>query len=470
MEAKPKAARGPNPLGQAPIGGLIRQFAIPSIISLLVSAAYNITDQIFIGNIVGMLGNAATNVAFPVVSLGVALAQLAGVGTSANFNLNLGRKKREEAENYLGTGLVLMLLLGILLGGLVLIFKTPILILCGATETVLPYGQTYLGITALGLPFHLMGTSGTILIRADGSPKYSMACAVSGAGLNVFLDWLFMVVYHWGIQGAAWATVISQLVSFLLCVGYLPRFKGAKITRSMLGLRKSYAINICKLGVANFLNHIVMMTINIVLNNMLTHYGALSIYGSDIPLAVSGVIAKVQTIVVAFTVGLAHGCQPIFSFNMGAKNYGRVRETYHKAIVVAMAMSLVAFALFQLFPRQIAGIFGSGDPLYYEFAEKYFRIYLFMICVTGVQPLSVNYFTSVGNVRQGTFLSVARQGFFLLPLLVILPLIWGMNGILFAGPIAECGSCLLAVTLVRKSFRELRALEQEAARTEAEDV
>lgn len=452
---------GENPLGTAPVAGLIRKFAVPSIISMLVAAAYNITDQIFIGHVVGMLGNAATNVAFPLTTLTTAFAQLIGVGTAANFNINLGAKKKDEARKYIGTGLTLMSIVGILLMGIVLVFKTPILMLCGATEQVLPYAQLYLGITTFGLPFLLFTNAGSILIRADGSPSYSMSCTVVGAVLNVFLDWMFMFVFKWGIQGAAAATVIGQIVSFLLCVCYFPRFKTLKIERGMLGLKLGYMIRIAKLGTSNFINHTIMMLVNIVMNNTLTHYGALSVYGSDIPLAVSGVIAKLNSILAAFAVGLAQGCQPILGFNMGARKYGRVKETYKKAVSAAVVISIAAFLLFQIFPRQITGIFGSGDELYFEFAERYLRIFMMMVCVYGVQPVSVNYFTSIGNVRQGILLSLSRQGIFLIPLLILLPMQFGIDGALYAGPIADALACVLSLSLVAWNFKKLTKMQAE---------
>ena len=272
-----------NPLGYAPIPALIRKFAIPSMISLLVGAAYNITDQIFIGHVVGMLGNAATNVAFPTATLTTALAQLTGVGTAANFNLCMGAKNQSDAEKYIGTGLTMSVLLGLLLSGLILLFRMPVLLLCGATEAVLPYAYSYLSITAFGLPFLLFTNASSMLIRADGSPTYSMVCNVSGAILNIFLDWLFMMEFHWGIQGAAAATVTGQVISACLCIGYFPRFRAFPIKRALLRLRPSYIVQIAKLGTSNFINHTVMTLVNIVLNNTLTYYGALSIYGSDIP-------------------------------------------------------------------------------------------------------------------------------------------------------------------------------------------
>lgn len=447
-----------NPLGFAPIGGLIRKFAIPSIVSLLVSAAYNITDQIFIGNVVGMLGNAATNVSFPVTTLINALAQLIGVGAAANFNIAMGAKRYGDANRFVGTGLTLMSICGVLLMCVVLLLKTPLLLLFGATESSLPYAELYLGITALGIPFLLFTQSGSQLVRADGSPSYSMICTAAGAVLNVFLDWLFMFVFGWGIQGAAAATVIGQAVSFVLCVRYFPRFKSFKIKLSSLRVNPAYTINIAKLGASNCLNQIILMTVNIVMNNTLTYYGALAAYGSDIPLAVAGVISKLSSILTAFAVGLAQGCQPILGFNMGAKNYARAKETYKKAVSAALVISFLFFLSFQLFPRQITSIFGSGDELYFEFAERYLRVFMMMVCVFVVQPLSVNYFSGIGNVRQGIFLSVSRQGLLLLPLLIILPRFFGLDGVLYSGPIADALACVLSLTLVFRSFKKLDAL------------
>ncbi len=444
-----------NPLGYAPIVGLLRKFAIPSIISMLVNAAYNITDQIFIGHVVGMLGNAATNVAFPIVTLTVAFSQLVGIGTASNFNISLGAKEEEKAKHFIGTGLTLMAVAGVLIMCIVILFKTPILMLCGATENVLPYSQLYLGITAFGIPFLLFSSASSHLIRADGSPTYSMSCTVVGAVLNIFLDWLFMFIFKWGIQGAAVATITGQIVSFLLCLYYYTKFKTFKIKIEMLGIKLEYIIKIAKLGTSNFINQVIMMLVNIIMNNTLTHYGALSIYGSDIPLAVSGVIAKLNSILSSFSVGLAQGSQPILGFNMGAKNYNRVKETYKTALTFALTISVVAFLLFQLFPRQIVSIFGSGDELYFQFAERYMRIFMMMVCVFGVQPLTVNYFTGIGNVRQGIMISLSRQGFFLVPLLILLPMIFGIDGVLYAGPIADFLACVLSLTMVFLNFKQL---------------
>lgn len=371
----------------------------------------------------------------------------------------MGAKKTDDAAGFIGTGFTLMSICGLLLMSVVLLFKTPILLLCGATENVLPLAEPYLGITALGLPFLLFTQAGSYFIRADGSPNYSMIATVTGAVLNVFLDWLFMFVFGWGIQGAA-ATVTGQIVSFVICIRYFPHFKTFKIKAETLRIRLKYTIAIAKLGTSNFINQIILMVVNIVMNNTLTYYGALTVYGSDIPLAVSGVIAKLNSILTAFSVGIAQGCQPILGYNMGAKNYARIKETYKKAFVAALAVSILTFLSFQLFPRQIVSIFGAGDELYFKFAERYLRIFMMMVCVFGIQPLTVNYFTGIGDARRGILLSMSKQGFFLLPLLIMLPMVFGLDGVLYAGPIADALAFVLSILLVTRSFKRLTALQQ----------
>ncbi len=457
-------ASAENPLGYAPIPGLILKYAIPSIVSMLIAAAYNITDQIFIGHIVGILGNAATNVAFPITTLSTAVAQLIGIGTAANFNINIGAKKPDEAAKYIGTGLMLLSVFGPVLLVAVLLYKTPILLLCGATDRVLPLAQMYLGITAFGLPFLLFTQAGSNFIRADGKPAYAMVAASSGALINVFLDWLFMFVFKWGIQGAASATAIGQVVSFVLVISYFPRFKTVKIHLALLRIRLKYAAAIVKLGTSNFINHIIMMMVNIVMNNTLTHYGMQSVYGSEIPLAVSGVVAKVNSILGAFSVGIAQGCQPIHGFNKGAGNYARLKKTYKMAFAGSIGFSVLAFLAFQLFPRQITSVFGVGNELYFEFAEKYLRIFMMMVCIYAIQPLTVNYFTAIGDAKRGIILSVSRQGLFLLPMLIVLPRFLGLNGVLYAGPIADTLAGILSVTLIVLNFKKLTVLEQTPVR------
>ena len=317
-----------NPLATEKVERLILKFSIPAIISMLVSSLYNIVDQIFIGQGVGLLGNAATNIAFPITIICTATALLLGIGSASNFNLSSGAGEQECACRYAGTGLVMLMLCGVTIAVIVLLFLDPLLHVFGVTKDVLPYAQDYTGITAFGIPFLILTTGGNHLIRADRSPTYSMTCMLTGAIINTILDPLFIFGFHWGIKGAAWATVIGQIASGCLVIVYFVRFKKMGLTVEMLKPRGMYIKGILTLGMASCINQIAMAIVQIVLNNTLRYYGSLSVYGSDIPLACVGVIAKVNMVFMAICIGLAQGCQPIWGFNYGAGNYVRVRHTY----------------------------------------------------------------------------------------------------------------------------------------------
>lgn len=444
-----------NPLGTAPLIPLIAGYAIPSIISMLVGAAYNITDQIFIGHVVGMLGNAATNVTFPTVTLTTGISMLFGLGTAANFSINQGAGKIEEARKYVHTGLTGVMIVGIMIGLLVFVLRSPIIVLCGAERSgnVYPYAMAYLSITAFGLPFQMFAHSSSTIIRADGSPRYSMFCTVSGAILNVFLDWLFMYPLGMGIRGAAIATVLSQILSFSLAALYYPRFRAFSLSIRELGISVPHMLGSMAAGIPNFCNHMLMMVTSIVLNNVLATYGAISVYGSDIPLAVSGVAQKTSMIMVSFAVGIAQGCQPIWGFNLGAKNYERVKGAYWRAFAAAFGVGVIFFIALQAFPREIISIFGTGNELYFEFAEKYLKIYMMLVFFQNIQPITINYFSATGNHKQGLLVSLSRQGLFLVPLLILLPKFMGMNGILAASPISDAMAFVLSVSMVLVSFR-----------------
>ncbi|SDH49151.1 MATE family efflux transporter [Desulfosporosinus hippei] len=447
-----------NPLGTVPVRRLIIQFSIPAIANTLVNAVYNITDQIFIGHTVGMLGNAATNIAFPITTLLSACALMIGMGSSTNFGLSLGAKKKDDALRYVGNGISLMIILGLIFAALALIFLKPLLILFGATEQILPLASTYLGITAFGMPFLLFATAFSSIIRADGSPTFAMITLSAGAILNIPLNALFMLVLGWGIAGSALATVIAQIVSFILTIVYLRKFKAGRPTKDDLVPRLPYIKGIVTLGAAGFLNHFIMMLVQITMNNTLAHYGALSQYGSELPLAVVGVISKVNFIVLAFVIGIAQGAQPIISFNYGAKNYARVREAYLKAAMGIVGASVLFFLCFQLFPRQIVGIFGNGSETYLIFATQYMRIFMVMMFISGIQPLTSNFFVATGKAKQGIFLALTRQGLFLLPLLLILPLLFGIEGVIFAGPIADSLAVIVSILFMTREMKAMKRL------------
>ena len=446
-----------NELGSAPLMPLIAKYAIPSIISMLVGALYNLTDQIFIGRIVGVVGNAASNVVFPTMTLSTALCMLLGIGTAANFNIAQGAGKIDEAKKYVYTGLSLTAIIGFLTGLLVFLFRGQIIDLCGASPTgnVYPYAMQYLSISAIGLPFYIFASAAATTIRADGSPRYSMIFNVVGAVLNVGLDWLFMYPLGWGIQGAAAATVISQIITFVLAVLYFARFKAFKIRLRDIRISMQHTVDSMKAGIPSFINQLLLMTTNIVLNNMLETYGAASNYGTDIPLAVSGVAQKTNMIMISFAVGIAQGCQPIWGYNLGAKNYRRVKGTYYRSFAMAFAIGVVFFAMLQMFPREIVSIFGTGSDLYFEFAEKYLKIYMMFVFFQNIQPVTVTYFSATDNPTQGLIVSLSRQGLFLIPLLIILPKFMGIHGILAASPISDTLAFIISVTMVLVSFRRL---------------
>ena len=450
LEKDKENIQAENPLGTAPVGGLIRKFAIPAIISMLVSAMYNIVDQIFIGQGVGMLGNAATNVAFPVTTIATAMALLLGIGGASNYNLEMGAGREKKASGIAGTALSSLAISGAVLCVIVVLFLKPLLTLFGATKDVMPYAVDYTGITALGLPFYILSVGGNHVVRADRSPTYSMACVTAGAVINTILDPLFIFGFGWGIKGAAWATVIGQVVSGILVVVYFWKFRKMYLEKSMLKPRLHYLKAITALGLASCINQIAMALVQIVLNNILRYYGAASIYGSDIPIACVGVISKVNQVFMAICIGISQGCQPIWGFNYGAEKYSRVRQTYRYSVTACTVIATGFFLCFQLFPHQIVGIFGTGSDLYFQFAERYLKIYMFMTFANGIQPMSSGFFTSIGKAKLGVVMSLTRQVIFLLPLIVIFPLFMGIDGVMYAGPIADAAAFALAIIFARR--------------------
>ena len=456
MERDKENIQAENPLGTAPVGGLIRKFAIPAIISMLVSAMYNIVDQIFIGQGVGMLGNAATNVAFPVTTIATAMALLLGIGGASNYNLEMGAGREKKASSIAGTALSSLAISGAVLCVIVVLFLKPLLTLFGATKDVMPYAVDYTGITALGLPFYILSVGGNHVVRADRSPTYSMACVTAGAVINTILDPLFIFGFGWGIKGAAWATVIGQVVSGILVVVYFWKFRKMYLEKSMLKPRLHYLKAITALGLASCINQIAMALVQIVLNNILRYYGAASIYGSDIPIACVGVISKVNQVFMAICIGISQGCQPIWGFNYGAEKYSRVRQTYRYSVTACTVIATGFFLCFQLFPHQIVGIFGTGSDLYFQFAERYLKIYMFMTFANGIQPMSSGFFTSIGKAKLGVVMSLTRQVIFLLPLIVIFPLFMGIDGVMYAGPIADAAAFALAIIFARRELMKMK--------------
>ena len=333
--------------------------------------------------------------------------------------------------------------------------------LFGATDEVYPFAYDYTKIIILGLPFMTFSTAVNNMIRADGSPTYSMASMLSGAVLNTILDPLFMFVFDMGIEGAAWATVLSQIVGCIISVAYLPKFKNIKLTKKCMKIDFSLARVVFVLGIASFINQLAMASVQVVLNNSVTYYGALSQYGSDIPLACIGIMMKVNMIFMSIVIGIGQGSQPIVSFNYGAKQYDRVKNTYKTAIKYATYVSLLFFLIFQIFPRQIMYIFGEGNEEYFLFAQKCFRIYLFASFVNGIQPVTTGFFTSIGKGVKGMFIALTRQVLFLLPLIIIMPLFFAIDGIMFAAPLADIAAVITTLIFVSREFKDMDRLSLE---------
>mgnify|MGYP003374578236 CR=1 FL=1 len=426
-----------NPLGTDKISTLVARFAIPSIIAMLVSAVYNIADQLFIGNAVGTLGNAATNIAFPLSMLCTSLALLFGIGGAASFNLHMGAGDRKIAPNFIGNSITMLIATGTILFLVTELFLSPLLIAFGSPADVLPLARQYVSITAIGFPFLILTIGSGHLIRADGSPKMAMIMNLSGAIINIVLEAVFVLIFRWGMYGAAAATVIGQIISAVIALCYLRHYHTVPLGKCHLKPNALYLKEICSLGMSSGINQIAMMIVQISMNNLLRFYGAASPYGESIPIACSGIVIKVNQLYFSIIIGLSQGSQPIQSFNYGARQYKRVKDAYRLAITVGATVSIIAFLLFQL----------------------YFRIFLLFTWLNFLQPISATFFSSIGKAYKGTFLSLTRQILFLLPLVLILPHFFGIMGVLYAGPIADLLSFAVGLTMVFDEFRNIRKLE-----------
>lgn len=452
-----------NPLGTEPIGKLLRKFAVPSIISMVVMSLYNIVDQIFIGQTVGELGNAATNVAFPLTTLCIATALTFGIGGASGFNLNLGAGDEKKAPYFIGNGATMMLVIGLILTLVTSVAIKPLLLFFGSTENILPFAVEYTRIIAIGFPVAIISAGGAHLVRADGSPKFSMACNLVGAAINVVLDYFFVIVFDWGMSGAAAATIIGQFVAAIMVVWYLAHFKTIKLKKEHFVPKLNICARASHLGMAQGLNQLAIMLVQIVMNKTLTHYGALSVYGADIPLACTGIVMKVNQVYFSVCIGVAQGMQPIASFNRGAGKIDRVKKTYRLALICNTTISCIAFVVFQTLPRQIISIFGSGSPEYFRFAESFFRIFLFMTFLDGIQPITSTFCTVIGEPNKGTFLSLTRQVICFIPLMVLFPAIfsyfggaaYGIEGVMYVAPVADFLAAVLSLAVIKKVFKKL---------------
>lgn len=425
----------------------------------MVASLYNIVDQIFIGRGIGINGNASTNVAFPLTTICVSISLFLGLGGASIYSISLGQGNKKKAADMIGNTMVLAIAFSLIFSIVVRVFVKKFMIMFGATQEVLQYAIDYTSITSIGFIPFVFSTVMSHIIRADGSPKYSMFSVLIGAAVNIILDPIFIFKFNMGISGAALATIIGQFISFFITLRYVFKFKNITFNRYSFNLYSENVLKIFSLGASGGINQFSMMIVQITMNNVLSYYGALSIYGGNIPLAVSGIIAKINMLIMAFIIGSGQGSQPIIGFNYGAKNYDRVIETYKLTVSITTIVALISFLIFQIFPRQVVSIFGDGSELYFQFAERYMRVYMALMIVNGIQPVSGTFFTSIGKAFKGAFIAMTRQLLFLLPLIIILPRIFGIDGIMYAGPIADGIALIVTIIFVSLEIKKIKKLK-----------
>ena len=444
-----------NILGTEKISKLMLKFSIPSIISLVVNSLYNIVDQIFIGRGVGYLGNGATNVVFPITVLAMAFAFMIGDGGAAYLSLKLGQKKKEDAAKGVANAIIIGTIISIIMFAGGLMFLPQLLNLFGCTDGLREYALGYGGIIVIGLPFFILGSVLNGMIRADGSPKYAMFSMVTGAILNIILDPIFIFPLNMGVEGAALATIISQFVTFLMNALYIKKFKTIELSRKIFKFESKVGLKVLSLGISSFITQMSFVFLISVQNNLLGKYGAESKFGQDIPITVLGIVMKINQILNSIIIGVAAGAQPILGYNYGAGKFDRVKKTLKTVLTCTITVSITAFILFQTIPEKLISIFGSGDSNYMEFACLTFRTYLLLCICNGVQIPSGIFFQAIGKSIKSAILSLSRQILLLIPGMIIFSSIFGLMGILYAGPIADGIAFCISSTLLIFEMKNL---------------
>lgn len=442
-----------NPLGYERIGKLLTTYAIPSIISLIINSLYNMVDQIFIGQGVGFLGNGATNIIAPIFTIAIAIGTLFGDGLAAFFSLNLGQGNADKAAKGVGSAVISSAVVSVVYAAIAFIFLNPLCRIFGATDNILPYALGYGRIIVIGFPFAIVATVINSAIRTDGSPRYAMFAMMIGAILNTILDPIFIFVFHWGVEGAAAATIFSQFIGFLFNVAYLFKFKTIRLNKASFALSFPIIGRLASLGFASCFNNLTSTVVALVSNNLLSTYGALSEYGSDIPLTTFGLCMKVSMIAFSIGIGVASGSQPIIGFNYGAKKYDRVKKTFLLSAGVCTIITVLAWIVFQCFPLQLIRIFGTESSLYEKFAVQCFHIYLLLTFLNGLQMCTGVFFQAIGQPVKAAIASLSKQLLFYIPAMLILSRFWGLTGILAAGPTADILAFILCLLLCIKQLK-----------------
>lgn len=444
-----------NPFGTERIGKLTVRYAVPSVISLVVNSLYNMVDQVFIGQGVGYLGNAATNVIMPMTLILMAIAMMLGNGASSFMSLHLGKGEPEKAAKSVGNMVTLTIGCSILFLILFEIFLEPSCWLFGARGEVTSYAVDYGRIIVLGFPVFMIGVGFGNVIRADGRPKASMTGMLIGCITNIILDPVFIFVFHLGVKGAAWATIIGQLLNAVFYIICLFRLKSIKLGKTDFALDIAIVKKIVSLGMSSFFMQIAGTVVIAIQNNLLVKYGAKSVYGSDIPMAALGITMKTSQLITSIALGIASGVQPILGYNYGSGQYDRVKQAFKLSLSSCTAIMFIALFIFQIFPETIINIFGQESELYMEFAVKCFRIYLLACFMIPSGMVIGIFYQAIGKPIPSMVLSLSRQIIFLIPSMFILSAFMGIDGILWAGPVSDALSGILSLIVIRAGWNQI---------------
>ena len=453
-------------LGTEPIGKLMQQYALPCVISLLVGALYNIVDQIFIANAsyLGSYGNAANTVVFPLTVVALAIAVMIGDGCCAFVSISLGKGNKQQAKNSVGNAVIMSVVSSLVLAAVYLAFQTQIISMFGGTvnEETFSHSKEYFFYISLGIPFYMFGQSMNPIIRADGNPKFAMASTLAGALINIILDPVFIFLFRWGMMGAAVATVIGQVVTAILAVWYLFHMRIIRPEKQDFKINRTVSTKTLILGITSFLSQISLVAAMAAINNMLRKYGAADeIFGqpqyAQIPMAVVGIVMKFFQIVISIVVGIAAGCIPIVGFNMGAEKKDRVRQLFSILLGMEAAVGAIAFILAEFFPRQLILIFGAANEstYYTEFAVRAFRIYLCMVVLACINKACFIFLQALGKAAASTALSMVREVVFGVGFALILPIFFGLDGVLYSMPVSDILTFGAALFLILRTYREL---------------
>ena len=455
-----------NFLEKEPVGKLMMKYAVPCIISLLVAALYNIVDQIFIANAtyLGSYGNAANTVVFPLTVVALAIAVMIGDGACAFVSISLGAGKKEEAHKSIGSAVVLCVILSLIVTGIYLIFANGILTAFGGrvNEETFRQAQSYFFWITVGMPFYMFGQAMNPIIRSDGSPRFAMVSTLAGAVVNIILDPVFIFIFKWGMMGAALATILGQILTAVLAIWYLCHMKAVRLQKESFGLHFNLAKQYLALGMTSFLSQISLVTAMMAINNMIQKYGALDAVFTNpeyaqIPMAVVGIVMKFFQIVISIAVGMAAGCIPVVGYNVGAGRNDRVKALFTRLLIGEFTVGAVALIIVEFFPRQLIGIFGAANEsqAYTDFAIKAFRTYLCLMPLATVNKGTFIYLQSVGKALASTMISMVREVIFGVGFALLLPIWFGLDGVLYSMPVSDFLTFIIAVFVIAATYRQL---------------